>query len=79
MRGGLRKRAEKSAERRVKCTSSAGIQLPIANEFEGVDHGGLGVSFLLVDAAPGDGPALHMHANAEVFRVLEGGIDVRRR
>lgn len=47
-------------------------QLPTANEFEGEDHGGLGVSFLLVDAAPGDGPALHKHAYAEVFIVLEG-------
>ena len=47
-------------------------QLPTANEFEGDDYGGLGVSFLLVDAGPGDGPALHKHAYAEVFVVLEG-------
>lgn len=47
-------------------------QLPTANEFEGDDHGGLGVSFLLVDAAPGAGPALHQHKYAEVFIVLEG-------
>ncbi len=47
-------------------------QLPTANEFEGEDHGRVGVSFLLVDAAPGDGPALHKHAYAEVFVVLEG-------
>jgi mannose-6-phosphate isomerase-like protein (cupin superfamily) len=47
-------------------------QLPTANEFEGDDHGGLGVSFLLVDAGPGGGPALHKHAYAEVFVMLEG-------
>jgi mannose-6-phosphate isomerase-like protein (cupin superfamily) len=47
-------------------------QLPTANEFEGVDHGDLNVSFLLVDAGPGDGPALHKHSYAEVFIVLEG-------
>jgi mannose-6-phosphate isomerase-like protein (cupin superfamily) len=47
-------------------------QLPTPNEFAGVDHGGLDVSFLLVDAAPGQGPVLHKHAYAEVFVVLEG-------
>ena len=47
-------------------------QLPTPNEFEGKDHGGLGISFLLVDAAPGEGPALHKHSYAEVFLVLEG-------
>ena len=47
-------------------------QLPTANEFEGKDHGGLGVSFLLVDAESGAGPALHKHHYAEVFIVLEG-------
>lgn len=47
-------------------------QLPTANEFEGDDHGGLGVSFLLVDADPGGGPGLHQHEYAEVFIVLEG-------
>jgi mannose-6-phosphate isomerase-like protein (cupin superfamily) len=47
-------------------------ELPTANEFEGVDHGDINVSFLLVDAGPGDGPALHRHGYAEVFIVLEG-------
>lgn len=47
-------------------------RLPSPNEFEGADHEGCGVSFLLVDAAPGEGPALHKHAYAEVFIVLEG-------
>ena len=41
-------------------------------EFEGADHGGAGVSFFLVDAAPGRGPSLHTHDYAEVFIVLEG-------
>jgi mannose-6-phosphate isomerase-like protein (cupin superfamily) len=39
--------------------------------FEGQDHG-VGISFFLVDARPGGGPALHKHAYAEVFIVLEG-------
>lgn len=47
-------------------------QLPTQNEFEGVDHGGLPISFLLVDAAPGGGPTLHKHDYAEVFIVLDG-------
>jgi Auxin binding protein len=41
-------------------------------EFEGADHGGAGVSFIVVDAAPGRGPSLHRHDYAEVFIVLEG-------
>ena len=50
-------------------------ELPHSNnsiEFEGVDHGGAGVSFFIVDAAPGRGPSLHKHDYAEVFIVLEG-------
>jgi hypothetical protein len=34
-------------------------QLPSPDSFAGEDHGGLGVSFLYVDAQPGEGPALH--------------------
>jgi quercetin dioxygenase-like cupin family protein len=41
-------------------------------EFEGADHGGAGVSFFIVDAAPGRGPSLHKHDYPEVFIVLEG-------
>jgi quercetin dioxygenase-like cupin family protein len=41
-------------------------------EFEGADHGGAGISFFLVSAAPGRGPSLHRHDYAEVFIVLEG-------
>jgi mannose-6-phosphate isomerase-like protein (cupin superfamily) len=40
--------------------------------FEGYLHEDAGVSFLLVHAPPGDGPALHQHAYAEVFVVQEG-------
>lgn len=50
-------------------------ELPHSNnsiEFEGADHGGAGVSFFVVDAAPGRGPSLHKHDYAEVFIVLEG-------
>lgn len=40
-------------------------------EFEGADHDA-GVSFFLVDAAPGRGPSLHTHEYPEVFIILEG-------
>ena len=36
------------------------------------DEIGAGVSVIVVDAAPGDGPALHRHTYREVFVVLEG-------
>ena len=39
--------------------------------FEGHGHGSP-VSFFVVDAAPGEGPALHTHAYAETFAVLGG-------
>jgi mannose-6-phosphate isomerase-like protein (cupin superfamily) len=44
-----------------------------SREFVGADHGGVGVSFLLVDAEPGRGPRLHKHDYDEVFIVQEGG------
>jgi mannose-6-phosphate isomerase-like protein (cupin superfamily) len=44
----------------------------IAREFVGDDHGGVGITFLLVDAEPGSGPALHQHPYEEVFIVQEG-------
>ena len=50
-------------------------QLPLAGfsrELEGVDHGGLGISLIFVDAEPGRGPSLHRHDYAEVFIVQEG-------
>ena len=50
-------------------------QLPfsvIAHEFEGDAHGGVGLSFLLVDAAPGRGPGLHKHDYDELFIIQEG-------
>jgi mannose-6-phosphate isomerase-like protein (cupin superfamily) len=36
------------------------------------DEIGAGVSVIVVDAAPGEGPKLHRHAYREVFVVLEG-------
>ena len=33
---------------------------------------GAGVSVIVVDAAPGEGPRLHRHRYREVFVVLEG-------
>ena len=41
-------------------------------QFEGHEHGEIGVSFFLVDGSPGSGPALHRHPYAEVFVVQEG-------
>ena len=41
-------------------------------EFEGADHGGAGVSFFVMNAAPGRGPALHRHDYPEIFITLEG-------
>jgi mannose-6-phosphate isomerase-like protein (cupin superfamily) len=43
----------------------------IAREFVGEDHGAT-VTFLLVEAAPGDGPRLHRHPYEEIFIVQEG-------
>jgi mannose-6-phosphate isomerase-like protein (cupin superfamily) len=50
-------------------------QLPLsggARAFAGEKHEGVGVSILLVELPPGDGPALHKHAYPEVFITLEG-------
>jgi mannose-6-phosphate isomerase-like protein (cupin superfamily) len=50
-------------------------QLPataIARELEGEEHGGVGVSLILIDAAPGRGPSLHRHAYEEIFIVQAG-------
>lgn len=40
--------------------------------FEGADHGGVAVSFFLIDSEPGAGPHLHVHPYIEVFVVHEG-------
>ncbi len=44
----------------------------LARDFIGRDHGGLPFTFIVLDAAPGEGPKLHRHAYAEVLIVLEG-------
>ena len=44
----------------------------IAREFEGADHGGVDLSFLVVEAPPGGGPSLHRHGYAELLLVQEG-------
>jgi mannose-6-phosphate isomerase-like protein (cupin superfamily) len=44
----------------------------IAREFVGDDQGGVGLTFLLVDAPPGSGPALHKHPYEEIIIVQEG-------
>jgi mannose-6-phosphate isomerase-like protein (cupin superfamily) len=41
-------------------------------ELEGKNHANPGISLILVDAAPGRGPSLHVHAYAEVMIVQEG-------
>jgi mannose-6-phosphate isomerase-like protein (cupin superfamily) len=50
-------------------------ELPVndfAREFEGVQHGGVGLSLVLTEAKPGEGPALHAHPYDEVHVVHEG-------
>lgn len=50
-------------------------QLPFdefAREFVGEDHGITGISFLLVEAEPGQGPRLHRHDYDEVIVVQDG-------
>jgi len=41
-------------------------------ELQGKDHGGPGISVILVEAPPGRGPSLHVHDYAEMLVVLEG-------
>ena len=41
-------------------------------ELQGRDHGDPGLSVILVEAAPGEGPPLHSHDYAEVIIVQEG-------
>ena len=41
-------------------------------ELEGYLHGSAGVSVILVDMAPGEGPKLHKHSYEEVFIIQEG-------
>ncbi|MFC0675989.1 cupin domain-containing protein [Brachybacterium hainanense] len=43
---------------------------------EGADVGA-GISFFLVETAPGDGPALHRHPYDETFHVMEGAARIR--
>ena len=44
----------------------------IAREFVGEDHGGVPITFLVVDAPPGRGPSLHRHPYPEILIVQEG-------
>lgn len=41
-------------------------------EFEGGLYGNAGISVILVDMAPGEGPKLHSHPYEEVFIIQEG-------
>ena len=43
-----------------------------AHELVGDDHGGVGVSLILVEAPPGRGPSLHKHPYPEVFVIHDG-------
>jgi len=42
--------------------------------FRGQRYGAANVSYILVEAGPGDGPRLHRHTYDEVFIVLEGSV-----
>ncbi len=42
--------------------------------FRGHRYGAANVSYILVQAAPGEGPRLHRHTYEEVFIVLEGSV-----
>jgi len=42
--------------------------------FEGSQYGDTNVSFLLLEAAPGDGPPLHSHPYEEVFVIQAGKV-----
>jgi mannose-6-phosphate isomerase-like protein (cupin superfamily) len=41
-------------------------------QFAGADHGGVGVSFYLVEAKPGRGAPLHRHKYDEILLIQEG-------
>lgn len=64
----------------VASPSAGGLQLirrgerpfdGLATAYPGAEHE-IAVSFLVVDAAPGDGPSMHQHDYAEVIIVQEG-------
>src|SRR3954452_24081221 len=41
-------------------------------EFQGAQYADTNISFLIIDAPPGSGPALHSHPYEEIFIVQEG-------
>ena len=50
-------------------------ELPLSafsRELVGEEFGGVPACVIFVDAAPGEGPALHLHPYAELFFTLEG-------
>jgi mannose-6-phosphate isomerase-like protein (cupin superfamily) len=50
-------------------------ELPVndfTREFEGMRHGGVGLSLVLTEAKPGQGPGLHTHPYDEVHVVQDG-------
>jgi quercetin dioxygenase-like cupin family protein len=46
-----------------------------SRRFVGREHGA-GISYFYVDAAPGEGPALHRHPYPETWVVLEGEVAI---
>jgi mannose-6-phosphate isomerase-like protein (cupin superfamily) len=56
----------------VEVVVADGLQQTGSWLFEGVDHGGVGLSFFLIDSLPGAGPELHVHPYTEVFVIHEG-------
>jgi mannose-6-phosphate isomerase-like protein (cupin superfamily) len=61
-----------SEEARIIETESLRPEGGGAPIFEGADHGGVRLTFFVVDAAPGQGPGLHTHLYNEVFLIQEG-------
>jgi quercetin dioxygenase-like cupin family protein len=45
-----------------------------ARIFEGAQHGGLGSSAFIVDAAPGQRPRRHLHPYDEIFVLVHGSV-----
>lgn len=48
------------------------VSIDIGWEFEGAKAGNANISFLIIEAHPGQGPKLHAHPYEEIFIILAG-------